>query len=90
MIMATRRTALRTRSRIRRILIRSWEYIPTVRVTFLVLRLLAGLCLAVVGIAPVSISNWWGLLLLVLAVAVLPIGVWVFITTAKGLPTAEA
>jgi hypothetical protein len=90
MMMTTRRTTLRTRPRIQRILIRSWEYIPAVRVTFLVLRLLAVLCLAVVGVALLSISNWWGLPLLVLAVAVLPIGVWVFTTTAKGWPAVRA
>jgi hypothetical protein len=84
--MTTRHATLRTRPRIQRVLIRSWEYIPAVRIAFLVLRLLAVLCLTVVGIALLSISNWWGLPLLVLAVAALPIGVWVFTTTAKGWP----
>jgi hypothetical protein len=82
----TRRATLRTRPRIQRILIRSWEYIPAVRVTILILRLLAMLVLAFLGIALLSISNWWGLLNLAAAFAVLPFGLWVFTTAAKGLP----
>jgi hypothetical protein len=77
---------LRTRPRIQRILIRSWEYIPAVRVTVVILRLLAVLVLAVEGIALLSISNWWGLPLLAAAFAILPFSLWVFTTAAKGLP----
>jgi hypothetical protein len=82
----TSRAILRTRPRIQRILIRSWEYIPAVRVTVVILRLLAVLVLAVEGIALLSISNWWGLPLLAAAFAVLPFSLWVFTTAAKGLP----
>jgi hypothetical protein len=89
MIMNSRAT-LRSRPRIQRILIRSWEYIPAVRVTALVLRLLSVPCLTVVGVALLSISNWWGLLLLTVAVAVVPLGVWIFTTAAKGWPAVQA
>ena len=82
----TSRANLRTRPRIQRILIRSWEYIPAVRVTILILRLLAVLVLAVEGIALLSISNWWGLPLLAAAFDMLPFSLWVFSTAAKGLP----
>jgi hypothetical protein len=82
----TSRATLRTRPRMQRIMIRSWEYIPAVRVTVLTLRLLAVLVLAVEGIALLSISNGWGLPLLALAFAVLPLGLWIFTTAAKGWP----
>jgi hypothetical protein len=82
----TSRATLRTRPRVQRILIRSWEYIPAVRVTVLILRLLAVLVLAIEGIALLSISNWWGLPLLAVAVAVLPFSAWVFTTAGKGWP----
>lgn len=80
------RATLRTRPRMQRILIRSWEYIPAVRVVVLSLRLLAVLVLAVAGTALLSTSNWWGLLTLAGAFAVAPIGLWVFATAAKGWP----
>jgi hypothetical protein len=82
----TRRATLRTRPRIQRILIRSWEYIPAVRVTVLILRLLAVLVLAVEGIALLSISNWWGLPLLAASFGTLPLSLWVFATASKGWP----
>jgi hypothetical protein len=82
----TSRASLRTRPRIQRILIRSWEYIPAVRVTVLILRLLAVLVLAVEGTALLSISNWWGLPLLAAAFGMLPLILWVFTTAAKGWP----
>jgi protein-S-isoprenylcysteine O-methyltransferase Ste14 len=78
------RATLRTRPRIQRILIRSWEYIPAVRATLLILRLLAVLVMAVEGVALLSISNWWGLAILAVAFAVLPLSLWVFATAAKG------
>jgi hypothetical protein len=80
------RAALRTRPRTQRILIRSWEYIPAVRGTVLILRLLAVVVLAVEGIALLGMANWWGLLLLTVAFAVLPFAFWVFSTAAKGWP----
>ena len=84
--MSTSRAILQTRPRVQRTLIRSWEYIPSVRVTVLILRLLAVLVLAVTGIAMLSVSNWWGLLNLTAAFAVVPFSLWVFITAAKGWP----
>ncbi len=62
------RATLRTRPRLQRTLIRYWEYIPAVRITALILRMLAVLVLAVEGIALLSISNVWGLPILALAV----------------------
>lgn len=82
----TSRAALKTRPRIQRILIRSWEYTPAVRVTVLILRFLAVLVLAVQGIALLSMSNSWGLPLLAVAAAVVPFSLWVFTTAAKGWP----
>jgi hypothetical protein len=82
----TSRATLRTRPLIHRLLIRYWEYIPAVRVTVLILRLLAVLVLAVEGIALLSISNWLGLPILAVAFAVLPFSLWVFTTAAKGWP----
>ena len=83
---ATSRATLRTRPRSQRILIRSWEYIPAVRITVLILRLLAVLVLAVESIALLSISSWLGLPLLAVAFAVLPFSFWVYTTAAKGWP----
>ncbi len=80
------RATLRTRPRLQRTLIRYWEYIPAVRVTALILRMVAVLVLAVEGIALLSISNVWGLPILALAAVVLPFSLWVFVTAAKGWP----
>jgi hypothetical protein len=83
---STSRATLRTRPRVQRILIRSWEYIPAVRRTVLTLRLLAALIFAVVGTALLSTPNWLGLPLLAVAFGVLAFGLWVFSTAAKGWP----
>jgi hypothetical protein len=88
--MATSRATLRTRPRMQRILIRSWEYIRPVRVTILVIRLLVVLWLAILSTVPLSAGNAWGWALLPAAVAVLALSVWVFATAAKGWPVAEA
>jgi hypothetical protein len=80
------RSTLQTRPRIQRILVRSWEYIPAVRTTILTFRLLAVLFLTIVGIVLLSDTNWWGLLMLAVAAAVLPFSVWLFSTGAKGWP----
>jgi hypothetical protein len=82
------RATLKTRPRIQRALIRSWEYIPAVRVSVLAIRLLGMVVLIVVGIALLSISNWWGLLLLVVALVVVPLGLWIFTTAGKGWPVS--
>jgi hypothetical protein len=83
------RATLRTRPRIQRALIRSWEYIQPVRVTFLVFRLLVVLWLVVLGAVLLSAGNTWGWTLLPAAVAVLAGGVWVFTTAAKGWPVVQ-
>jgi hypothetical protein len=80
------RATLRTRPRIQRILIRSWEYIQPVRGTVLAIRLHAVLCLVVLAALLMSAGNTWGWALLPAAVAVLAISVWVFRTAAKGWP----
>ncbi len=90
MIMTTSRATLRTRPRIQRTLIRSWEYIQPVRVTILVIRLLAVLWLAYLGAALSSAGNAWGWTLLPAAAAVFVLSFWVFTTAAKGWPVVEA
>src|SRR5215469_13370280 len=84
------RATLRTRPRIQRALIRSWEYIQPVRVTVLVIRLLVVLWLIFLGAALLSADNTWGWTLLPAAAAVLALSAWVFTTAAKGWPAAEA
>jgi hypothetical protein len=90
MTMTTSRAILRTRPRIQRSLIRSWEYIPSVRVTLLVIRLLVVLWLVVLSGLLVSAGIAWGWTLLPAAVAVFAISVWVFGTARKGWPVVEA
>src|SRR5580698_10630692 len=87
--MSTTRAALRTRPRVQRILIRSWEYIPAGRITILTLRLVAALVVAVVGITLVSTAHWWALLSLVAALAVAALALWVYTTAAKGWPAQK-
>jgi hypothetical protein len=88
---ATRPTpaTLRTRPRIQRTLIRSWEYIQPVRVSILIVRLLVVLWLVSLGALLISAGNTWGWTLLPAAVAVLALSVWVFTTAAKGWPVVE-
>src|SRR5512135_1242099 len=78
------RTALRTRPRIQRTLIRSWEYSQPVRVSILIVRLLVVLWLLFLGAALMSAGIIWGWTLLPAAVAVFALSVWVFTTAAKG------
>jgi hypothetical protein len=85
--MNTNRAALQTRPLTQRILIRSWEYTPAVRVTVLILRMLGVLGAAFGGIALLINSNGWGLAVLAGAFAVLlPFSLWVYTTAAKGWP----
>jgi hypothetical protein len=79
------RATLRTRPRIQRTFIRSWEYIRPIRVTILAIRLLAVLWLVVLGAALMSAGHTWGWILLPAAVAVLAVSVWMFSTAAKGV-----
>ena len=88
MIINPSRAILRTRPRIQRALIRSWEYIQPVRVTFLVIRLLVVLWLVVLSAILLSAATAWGWILLPAAVAVLALSVWVFTNAAKGWPVA--
>jgi hypothetical protein len=82
----TSRAALRTRPRIQRTLIRSWEYIPAVRIALLTVRLLGVLVAAVASIAVLSTSISWGLFGLALALTVVAFSLWIFTTAAKGWP----
>jgi hypothetical protein len=83
----TSRATLRTRPRIQRTLIRSWEYVPAIRIALLTVRLLGVLAATVAGIALLGSSHdGWGLLALALAFATLPVSLWVFATAAKGWP----
>jgi hypothetical protein len=79
------RDALRTRPRIQRTLIRSWEYIQPIRVTILAIRVLVVLWLLVLGNVLMSAGNTWGWTLLPAAVAAFALSVWVFSTAAKGV-----
>jgi hypothetical protein len=80
------RATLRTRPRVQRTLIRSWEYIQPVRVAVLIVRLLVVLWLVFLGATLLSEGNTWGWTLLPAAVAVLAVGIWVFTTASKGWP----
>jgi hypothetical protein len=84
------RATLRTRPRIQRVVIRSWEYIQPVRVTILAIRLLVVLWLFFLGAVLLSAGNAWGWTLLPAAAAVAAFSIWVFTTAAKGWPVAEA
>jgi hypothetical protein len=84
------RATLQTRPRIQRTLIRSWEYIPPVRVSILVVRILVTLWLIFVSAMLMSTGHTWGWALLPAAAAILAVTVWVFATAAKGWPVVEA
>jgi hypothetical protein len=88
--MGTNRATLRTRPRIQRALIRSWEYIQPVRITFLVIRLLVVAWLVFLGALLMSSGYDWGWTLLLAAVGTLALSIWVFTTAAKGWPAAKA
>jgi len=80
------RATLRTRPRLQRALIRSWEYIQPVRVTILVIRLLVVLWLIVGSAIMLSAGIAWAWILIPAAVAVFALSFWVFSTAAKGWP----
>jgi hypothetical protein len=88
--LTTSRATLRTRPRLQRTLIRSWEYIRPVRVTILVIRLVVALWLVVLGALLMSAGHAWGWTLLPAALAVAAVGAWIFSTAAKGWPVVEA
>jgi hypothetical protein len=89
-IMNPSRATLRTRPRIQRTLIRSWDYIRPVRITILVIRLLVVMWLFVLTSLLVSAGTAWGWTLPPAAVAVFAISLWVFRTAEKGWPVVEA
>jgi hypothetical protein len=82
--LTTSRATLRTRPRIQRTLIRSWEYIRPVRVTVFAIRLLVVLWLLFLGAALLYAGNDWGWALLPAAAAVAALSAWIFTTAAKG------
>jgi len=84
------RATLRTRPRIQRAFIRSWEYIQPVRVSILIVRLLVVLWLLFLSAELAAAGNAWGWTLLPAAMAMLAVSFWVFATAAKGWPTAES
>ena len=88
--LADSRPALRTRPPVERALIRSWEYVPSVRATVLAIRLLVVLWLVVLGAVLMSAGHAWGWVLLPAAAGVGAFGFWVFHTAAKGAPSAGA
>jgi hypothetical protein len=84
------RATLRTRPRIQRTLIRSWEYIRPVRVAVLAIRLLVVMWLFVLCSLLVSAGDAWGWALIPAAVAMYAASVWVFATARKGWPAVDA
>lgn len=87
---APSRAALRTRPRIQRALIRSWEYRRPFRITVLAIRLLVVMWLFVLTDLMVSNGIAWGWTLPPAAVAVFAIALWVFNTAEKGWPVVDA
>jgi hypothetical protein len=84
------RATLRTRPRVQRTFIRSWEYIEPVRVTILAIRMLVVLGLLFSAGVLVSTGHAWGWALIPAAVVLAAVSRWVFSTAAKGWPVAEA
>jgi hypothetical protein len=84
------RATLRTRPRVQRALVRSWEYILPVRVSVLIVRLLVVLWLFVLTSVLVSAGNVWGWTLPPAAIAVFALSLWVYTTAAKGWPAVKA
>jgi hypothetical protein len=84
------RAALKTRPRIQRALIRSWEYSRPFRITVVIIRLLVVVWLLVLTNLLVSNGFAWGWTLPPAAVAVLAITLWVYTTAQKGWPVVDA
>ena len=84
------RATLKSRPRIQRALIRSWEYIQPVRVTVLVVRLLVAVWLVVLGGMLLSAGYTWGWTMFLAAGGVLAIGIWVFAIAGRGWPVDGA
>ena len=84
------RAALKTRPRIQRALVRSWEYNRPFRITVLIIRLLVVMWMFVLTGLLVSNGFAWGWAMPPAAVAVFAITLWVFTTAQKGWPVVEA
>jgi hypothetical protein len=84
------RATLKSRPRIQRAAIRSWEYIQPVRVTILVVRMLVALWLIFLGTILMSSGYTWGWTLFLAAGAVLTIGMAVFAIAGRGWPVDGA
>jgi hypothetical protein len=84
------RAMLKSRPRIQRALIRSWEYSGPVRVSVLVVRLLVALWLVFLGDVLMSAGYASGWTLFLAAGAVLAVGVWVFAVAGRGWPVDGA
>ena len=83
------RATLKTRPRIQRALVRYWEYIRPVRVTYLVIRLLVVLWMVALGAILLSAGIAWGWTLFPAAVAAFALSVWVYSTARKGWPVVD-
>ena len=86
----TTRATLKTRPRIQRALIRSWEYSRPFRITVLIIRMLVVMWMFVLTDLLVSNGFAWGWALPPAAVAVFAIALWVFYTAEKGWPVVKA
>jgi hypothetical protein len=84
------RATLKTRPRVQRALIRSWEYNRPFRITVLIIRLLVVLWMFVLTNLLVSNGIAWGWVMPPAAVAVFAIALWVFYTAEKGWPVVDA
>jgi glycine/D-amino acid oxidase-like deaminating enzyme len=84
------RASLKSRPRIQRACIRSWEYIRPVRVSILVVRMLVALWLVFLGVVLLSAGYTWGFTLFPAAGAVLAAGLWMFAIADRGWPVDEA
>jgi len=84
------RATLQTRPLVERALIRSWEYIRPVRITFLVIRMLVVMWLLILTALLVPAGYAWGWSMVPAAVAVLALSLWVFRTAEKGWPVEVA
>jgi hypothetical protein len=84
------RATLKSRPRIQRAVIRSWEYIQPVRVSVLVVRMLVAVWLIFLGTILMSTGYTWGWTMFLAAGAVLAVGMWVFAIAGRGWPADEA
>jgi hypothetical protein len=84
------RATLKTRPRVQRALIRSWEYNRPFRITVLIIRMLVVMWLFLLTDLLVSNGFAWGWAMPPAAVAVFAVALWVFYTAEKGWPAVDA